>query len=583
MTPNHIVVGMYMLVLLIIGEAFRRFNRNSNDFFRAGCKGSWWLIGVTLFMSDISAGTFVANAGLAYQGGWSVVLIYLTTVMCYMINFIFLAAWFRQLRVTTFPEAIRERFGPELELLYSYFNMAALMPLAALQLWSVAIFTEAIFGLSVTVTIVLIGTVMTVYALVGGSWAIMAADFVQGLILFSLTLLIAFLCLWHVGGIPGLFALIEAHGLTESFAPLKAPHAYPDGKFGLLWMASVMLIQIFATNGLYYNATRFFSSKDGRTARKASLLGAGLILIGSGIWFIPPIVGRLLFSAQIERMPMPNPAESAFAVTSLQLLPNGLAGLMLVAIFSASMSSLQGALNVNTAIFVRNALPPLCRFFGRPPIGDSVLIGRIFTLIFGLIMTLLGLYYASKSTEGVWEALFKIHTLFTLPMLVPMFFCLFLRKIPRWGPMAAIAAGLVATLSLNLFSTWRPFEVGIMGVGVTTLALLGSTLFWLHEPACFKQQVEGFFRRMHTPVDFAEEVGEANDHVQYRIIGCFATTLGTLCLLLLLAPNSNPARLGILFIAGFIGGIGLVMLRLSRHLPLGLPAPKGPDRGEAGH
>jgi len=554
----------------VLGEAFRRFNRNLSDFFRAGCKGCWWLIGATVFMSDISSGSFVANGGLAYDGGWTITLVYFVNVLCFIVNAFGLAGWFRQLRVITYPEAIRQRFGHRLELAYSYFYILMYLPIAGLQLWSVAIFTRGIFGFDVETTIILVGAIMTIYAFVGGSWAIMAADFVQGLILFSLTILIAVLCLIKVGGIDGLFGLIRSEHLSHQFAAIKAASPRPDGKFGPVWLISVLLLQVFANNGLYYGSTRFYSAKDGRTARQASLLVAALMLVGGSIWFIPPIVGRLLYSHQIEHIPIANPAESAFAVTSLNLLPNGLAGLMLVAIFSVSMSSIQGNLNTSAAIFVRNALPGLRRLLGLPPKGgDGMLAGRLFTLAAGIIIIACGLRYAGHSTRGVWEELFKFHAWTSPALMAPMFLCLFIRRIPRWGPFVAMGAGLAASVPPEFLAhPWHPQTIVVLGTGVTTLVLLLSTLGWRREPETFKHQVSEFFRRMRTPVDFAEEVGPENDHIQFKIIGWFATGLGCLSLCILLAPNPPGARWGILFVSCCIGGVGLAMLRLAkRHRP----------------
>jgi len=394
----------------------------------------------------------------------------------------------------------------------------------------------------------------------------MAADFVQGLILFSLTILIAALCLVKVGGVSGLFELIHARHLSNQFTAIKSVSPRPDGKFGPLWLISVLALQIFGNNGLYYGSTRFYSAKDGRTARQASLLVAGLMLVGGCIWFIPPIVGHLLFSNQIDHIRIANPAESAFAVTSLNLLPNGLAGLMLVAIFSVSMSSIQGNLNTSAAIFVRNALPGLRRLLGFPPkVGDGMLAGRLYTLVAGLIIIAFGLGYAGHSTQGVWEELFKFHAWTSPALMVPMFFCLFVRRIPQWGPFLAIGAGLAASVPpAFLPHPWHPQTIVLLGTCVTTLVLMGSTLFWSREPDSFKRQVDDFFRRMRTPVDFAEEVGPENDPIQFKIIGWFATSLGALSLLILLAPNPPGGRWGILFVSCFIGGVGLVMLRLAR-------------------
>src|SRR5277367_842363 len=111
-TIEYVVIGCYLIFLVIIGAAFHRFNRNVSDYFRSGCRGTWWLVGASVFMGNVTANSFTSSAGVAFQAGWSVAIIYIGNAVGYFVNFLFLAAWFRQLRATTGPEVIRMRFGP---------------------------------------------------------------------------------------------------------------------------------------------------------------------------------------------------------------------------------------------------------------------------------------------------------------------------------------------------------------------------------------------------------------------------------------------------------------------------------------
>ena len=569
-TVEYSVFGGYLVVLVLIGWLFRRLNKDVSDYFRAGCRGTWWLVGMSMLMSSISVGTFTANAGIAFEGGWSVTLVYLINAGCYLINFLFLAAWFRQIRVITFPEAVRDRFGPALEQCYAYFNAFTLLLFAGLQLYSLGVFANALFGLPVIGVIVTIGLVLVFYSVSGGSWAVMATDFVQGLIMMAMTITLTIFCLTQLGGVGGLFEQIAAQNLEADFQPIKTDT--PDGKYGWGWIAGLALIQIAANLGMV-NSVRFFAAKTGVEARKGAGLTMILLLVGAAFWFIPAITSRLLYADQVNAVDIANPPEAAFAIAALNLLPNGLLGLMMVAMFSASMSSLDSALNWNAGIFIRNLYPPLMRKLGRTPLDVEnprlVTLSRVFTVIFGMLVIGIAVYFRSSGGEGVFETGFAINAALALPMMIPLLLGVFIKRVPRWAGFASLGAGLASSVVIwALGLDLETHHKAIASATTATLAFLATMPLWKGVPEPEREKVETFFERMHRPVDFATEVGEANDALQLRMIGWFTTGMGVFIALLLIAPNEAIGRVAIASIAGFMllfgGGMLLAAKRRDR-------------------
>ncbi|MBT5168557.1 MAG: transporter, partial [Opitutales bacterium] len=62
---EYIVIISYLILLLAVGWYFKRFNKDTNDFLKGGCRGTWWLVGMSSFMSAFSAWTFTGAAGVA--------------------------------------------------------------------------------------------------------------------------------------------------------------------------------------------------------------------------------------------------------------------------------------------------------------------------------------------------------------------------------------------------------------------------------------------------------------------------------------------------------------------------------------
>jgi Na+/proline symporter len=339
MSIEVVTIIVYLLLMLVIGMVVQRMNKDVSDYFRNGCRGQWWLVGASAFMTMFSAWTFTGAAGVAFTAGWSAMIIFIANFIGFMLNFMFLAPWFRQLRATTAPEVIRDRFGFSTQQFYAWASIPTGLFYASLHLYGLAIFSSSVFGLPINAVIIGVGLVVLIYATTGGSWAVMSSDFLQFLILMPMTLLLAFLALKACGGIEGFFDLVKEKNLNTEFQIINSPEQFEGAKFSWLWAIAISTQLIFGANTLN-SAPRYFAVKDGREARKAALLAAIMMLLGSVIWFIPPMVGRLLFEDQINAVDITTPAEAAYAITSMKLLPLGMTGLMVVAMFSATMSSM---------------------------------------------------------------------------------------------------------------------------------------------------------------------------------------------------------------------------------------------------
>lgn len=563
---NHLieytVIGCYLLFLLAVGFAFRRFNHNVSDYFRNGCRGTWWLVGMSAFMSGISAYTFTGAAGVAFEAGWSVSIIYIGNALGYLVNVLFLAAWFRQLRAITVPEVIRLRFGALTQQVYAVSGVLLNVLYSGMTLWALAIFSASVFGYDVDVVIIVLGLVVMFYSFTGGSWAVMATDFIQGMIMMPMTVLITFLCLRAVGGVDGFIEMVAQRGLRDDFAIIHQPGEFPMGAFTLAWALAMVVQQVWTHNTLN-SAARYFAVKDGRDARKGAALAFVMMSVGALFWFIPPMAARLLYEDQTLATALNKPAEAAFAIASVQLLPQGLVGLMVVAMFAATMSSLDTGLNRNAAVFVRDIYPLICRFLGRPMADERTQfrMSQLFTLIFGLLIIASALYFSRASGMGMFDIMLNLASMLGLPLAVPMLLCLFIRRVPWWSALVSIGLGWAGSLLATCWPTPWTFQQKVLVNLVAGSAGFVLTMpFWAYSAAAYRQMVDAFFTRMRTPVDFDKEVGKPNDQRQLAIIGGFMIAIAGFVALLLLLPNDRSGRWSILFIAGCMVSVGLVMV-----------------------
>jgi len=452
----EIIAGIvYLLILMSVGVVFKSLSRDINDYLRAGCKGAWWLIGANVFMASFSAMTFTAIAGQSFVAGWSVILITLTGAAMYLLHALYFAPLFRQMRITSAGDVLYNRFGRVAEQFSAYYGVLGSVLNGAVMLLGTATFISTLFGFPLAALIVVIGVVVTVYATFGGAWGIMAADFIQASVLVPIAIAVTVLCLIQLGGVGGLFAQIDAQGLTADFALLKsADHVYrtpvslTPGLFTTSWLFGLLLLQ-FVFN-ISMNA-RYISVKDGREARKAALFVAFMLCMGAAIWYIPPMAARLLYYDQVMGIKVvPNVADASYAVVCGNLLPRGLLGVIAMAILSATMSSMDGTFNGTSALVIRNVYPPLMRVLGRTPTEDPrrlLRMGRAVNFCFGAILVGAGLYFARYGLkEGLYSYLLTIMAVVGFPYSVPLLLAMFSRRTPDWSYFSSFGCGLAAAL-----------------------------------------------------------------------------------------------------------------------------------------
>ena len=441
---EYAVIGGYLITLVAVALVFKHFNSNVSDYFRNGCRGTWWLVGMSAFMASFSAWTFTGAAGVAFENGWSIMIIFIGNTLALLLNAAFLAPWFRQLRAISAPEVIRMRFGISTQQFYAWLTFSTYFIGAALQLYALAAFCSAVFNYPVGGVIVFIGCVVLFYSLLGGSWAVMATDFIQSLILIPMTVLVAVLCLREVGGISMFFNLIHEHGLTEQFQLVKPvdPKKFID--YSWIWIIGMWLNQSLGQNAIGA-APRYFAVKDGKAARKAALIAAFFMAMGCFIWFIPPMTARLLYAEAVDAVSLAHPADASYAIASMKVLPTGLTGLMVVAMFAATMSAMDTGLNRNAAVFTNDIYPALCRLFRREPKeGKSLLfLSQIFTLFLGAIVITVAYKMSQARRLSIFEIMQLIGAVLGSVLVIPLFMGLFVKRAPWWAAIVAIFCAAV--------------------------------------------------------------------------------------------------------------------------------------------
>lgn len=357
-----VILILYMLINLAIGVYSGTKIKNSSDYLLAGRKIGVLLTAGTLAATEIGGGSTVGVAAKAYgswglSAGW-----YVTSAGLGIILVSFIAPLLRRSMATTMPEIIGRRFGNASHMITSILSLSANLALAGVQITASATIISVLTGLSSNSAILMSGAVLVFYTMIGGMWSVTLTDIVH-----TVVLLVGF-----VIAVP--FALHNAGGWSHVVSLL------PPGQLGFTkvgWKTIIgLVLMYFMTFSTGQEAVqRLFAAKDEKTAVLGSALCGGLMALYS---FIPAILGLIALAV----FPNINP-NNAIATVATNLTPPLIAGLVMAAVISATLSSGSGDLLGASTVFVKD----IYEHYIDPKVNDDKLMrySKIAVLIFGII------------------------------------------------------------------------------------------------------------------------------------------------------------------------------------------------------
>jgi SSS family transporter len=537
---DYLVIAFYALLMVRVGFYVLRFNRGAAEYFRGGNRIPWLVAGLSCFMAGFSAWTFTGAAGVAYRSGIAATGLYIGNALSFLLGYFVFAKRWRRSRVTTVMEYLSGRFNPSTHQIFSWTTILFQLFTSASTLFGLSLFVSSACGFPVTWTILGAGALIVFYCVLGGLWAVVVTDFLQAAILMPFCLVLVVTALARVGGVTGL-----VHSLPPE---MKTIHI--TGEFGWIYLASWTIMVAFGYNTSAM-AQRYFSVDDERSARKVALLCCGLFFVGAFLWFIPPMAMRVVYPDLHAVWPaLPNASEAAYAVASLTLLPHGLIGVMLAAMFSATMANLSAQFNLKSAILTKDVYQSLFRKYAGE--HELLVVGWITTFLIGGATTVIAVVMAA-SGQSVFQIMLKFNTLISLAYGPPALLGLVVRKTPPWSGLASFVTGLVLGMLGAFVYHWSLIQQVVIIIpasfGVFFLSMLldrGDT------PARAL-----LFKNLNTPIDVARELKDSEDFTApvFRFLSHTISFIGLLSLLLLFTTPASQ-RTTVLWFAGLTLAVG---------------------------
>ena len=442
---DYLVIGIYLILMLVIGFYFSRFTKGGKDFFIGGNLIPWWVSGISLYMTMFSAWTFTGGASFVYHTSWFGLLYFATWGISFFVGFLMSAKRWRRTRITSPVEYIETRFNRPTHLFFSVYLVLAMMYWPAHHLASLSkICAPTLFPGSmaaIDVMIVVVGIIIMLYTFLGGLWAVCITDVVQFLILIAVCVVL----------IPAIFLSGEFSSMGEilqRIPPLRFQHVLPDTTMYDQWYLLGLIAANIFGNSVGDKAQRYYSVRDEKEAMKVGWLSFGLFSTAPFLFGIPPLIGKVLWPdiSMLDHFAGVTKAEeNIFIAVVLRYMPAGIVGFFLSAMMAASMSSMSGVWNTVSSIvsvdIYKNRFKPAANE------KETLWIGRFSVAAFALVAILLALIII-HSDYGVFSFSNIFFGLTGVPSAIPMFLGIMTKKISRWSAMASVMAGvLMASLA----------------------------------------------------------------------------------------------------------------------------------------
>lgn len=586
-TIDYTVLLAYLAGIFGVGMLFALKNKSSSDMFAAGGQSPWWTSGLSAFMTMFSANTFVVWGGIAYRQGMVAVMINLMYGVSALLVGYFVAGRWKDLGVQTPAEYVGLRFGNHVLYFYTWFMTVFRMITTAGALYALGrilvnllpladgnpLQDPATGNLSLFWGIVIFSSIVVLYTMIGGLWAVLMTDVLQFIILNLAVLFVIPLALNQVGGISEFIsqasqtpAIYSKAGEVVAEGSLFSPIS---GDYSIFFLAGWCAIHFFMIGAEWAFVQRFICVPDAKAARKSTYLFGVLYLLSPILWLLPPMIWRV-------HSPIPEGAseaavlllsETAYVDACRGVLPVGMVGLMIAAMFSATASMVSSQLNVFSGVMTRDIYQP---FSGMDEDDVRLVrVGRLITILLGAL--LIGIALTYESLGGAEKVIVSITEMVVVALFAPTLWALFSRRITARAVWITTGVSLVVGVivrfglsadgflsdisAMQSLSGW--VQTNSSTVNTFTGVVLPVLILAILQPLS-RGEAAGH-TRLASLVETAKAKQESDPQVASRlpaiVVGIAVAACGLLMFLLMLVPENQDDRT---VLAGF-GGCLLVL------------------------
>ena len=438
-----VIVGYFIVLLGVAWWVILQKQKNTEDYFLAGRNIGWFMVGASIFASNIGSEHVVGLAGNGAGDKMPLLIYEMHAWIVLMLGWVFLPFYARS-GVFTMPEFLEKRFDARSRWVLSIVSLVAyILTKVSVTIYAGGIVVSALLGvpfwIGAVATVVLTG----IYTVLGGMRAVLYTETIQAIILVLGAGILTYMGLNAVGGWAELKATVG-----PDYFNMWRPNSDPDYPWLPLFITSTVV-------GIWYWCTdqvivqRVLSAKNIKEGRRGSIFGALLKLMPVFLFLIPGVVALgLKMQGKLDW----NSPDEAFPVLMSNILPSGLRGLVAAGLLAALMSSLASVFNSCSTLFTLDIYKKI-----RPnkPEKQLVKTGRIATF-FVVGLGLLWIPIISRLSDGLYEYLQNVQAYISPPIAAVFLLGIFYKRINANGALATLIGGFIigfSKLTLEIMKT----------------------------------------------------------------------------------------------------------------------------------
>lgn len=430
-TFDWITISIYFLVLLGIAVwVIRKKQDNTEDYFLAGRNVGWFVVGASIFASNIGSEHVVGLAGAGASNKLPMLIYEIQAWVVLILGWVFLPFYARS-GVFTMPEFLEKRFDARSRWILSIFSIIAyILTKISVTIYAGGVVVSALLGIDfwtgAIATVILTG----IYTVLGGMRAVVYTETLQAVILIIGAAALTFIGLDHVGGWASMTETI-----TPEYLNMWRSASDPDFPWPTLLITSTIVgVWYWCTD--QYIVQRALTAKNIKEGRRGTIFGALLKLLPVFLFLIPGVIALTLKMRGELHWDSP---DQAFPILMSNLLPSGLRGLVAAGLLAALMSSLASVFNSCSTLFTVDIYKKL-----RPNTPEKKLVrtGQVATVIV-VIIGIVWIPIMANISGVLYEYLQKIQSYIAPPMAAVFLLGIFHKRVNAQGAYVTLVVGFL--------------------------------------------------------------------------------------------------------------------------------------------
>ncbi|TLP72732.1 sodium:solute symporter [Maribacter sp. ACAM166] len=434
-TLDWISISLYFLILVGIAVwVIRKKEDNTEDYFLAGRNIGWFVVGASIFASNIGSEHVVGLAGTGASNKLPLLIYEVQAWVVLILGWVFLPFYARS-GVFTMPEFLEKRFDARSRWLLSVFSIVAyVLTKVSVTIYAGGIVVSALLGIDfwtgAIATVILTG----IYTVLGGMRAVVYTETLQAVLLIIGAGVLTYIGLDRVGGWG---SMVDTLG--PEYFNMWRPASDPDFPWpSLLITSTIVGIWYWCTD--QYIVQRALTARNIKEGRRGTIFGALLKLLPVFLFLIPGVIALTL--KMRGELHWDNPDE-AFPVLMSNLLPSGLRGLVAAGLLAALMSSLASVFNSCSTLFTVDIYKKL-----RPNAPEKKLVrtGQIAT-VGVVIIGIIWIPIMANISGVLYEYLQSVQSYIAPPITAVFILGIFYKRINAIGALSTLVMGIVVAFT----------------------------------------------------------------------------------------------------------------------------------------